>query len=283
MIFGLSAAFSWGFSDFGASVVGRRLGSVATLLIAQAAGIVLVLFMVLVLQPTWSMTPTIVAGLALNGIAAAVGYALLYRALELGPVALVSPVVAAYAVITITLAVTVLGESLPGIVLLGGLITVAGVILTTADPRLLGKQRRSGGNPGVPYAFGAMALFGVAAFLLGRYSQDIGWLAALTVSRMSTLICLSIVWLNSRRGVPSGVPTVLAGAALVGILDVMGASAFARGSELGYVSIVAAASAIFPLIPVAGGILLFRERPAFTQYVGVALVIGGLLFLSRGV
>ena len=51
---------------------------------------------------------------------------------------------------------------------------------------------------------------------------------------MSTLICLSIVWLNSRdRGVPSGVPTVLAGAALVGILDVMGASAFARGSELG--------------------------------------------------
>ncbi len=281
MIFGLTAALGWGTSDFGAAVVGRRLGSTATLIIAQVAAVVTVLLMVLVLRPAWSMTPSVVAGIALNGIFAAAGYAMLYRALQVGPVALVSPVVAAYAIITIALSVTLLGESLPGIVLIGGLVTVAGVVLTTTDPRQLGRGRgpRSGG---LPYAFGATACFGVAAFLLGRYSQEAGWLPTLALSRVATVACLLVVVLAARLRVEGGAPAVAAAAVAVGILDVLGASAFARGAELGYVSVVAAASAVFPLIPVAGGVVLLRERPAPSQFAGAVFVVGGLLLLSRG-
>ena len=72
------------------------------------------------------------------------------------------------------------------------------------------------------------------------------------------------------------------GAVLVGAIDVLGGAAYARGTELGYVSIVSAASATFPLIPVVGGILLLRERPAASQLAGVVLVVGGLLLLGAG-
>jgi drug/metabolite transporter (DMT)-like permease len=75
-----------------------------------------------------------------------------------------------------------------------------------------------------------------------------------------------------------GAPITLA--VLVGVLELLGTFAYARGSEVGLVSIVTAASATYPLIPVFGGVVLLRERPAPTQFVGVAMVIGGLMLLA---
>src|SRR5437763_1239472 len=62
------------------------------------------------------------------------------------------------------------------------------------------------------------------------------------------------------RRVP-GPPRVGVLAVAVGVLDLLGFAAFTRGTEVGLASIVTAASATFPLIPVAGGVLLMGERP----------------------
>jgi drug/metabolite transporter (DMT)-like permease len=285
VIFGLTAALGWGVADFGAAVVARRVGSMTTVVISQVGGILTLLVLVAVLRPAWSTPPGVIAGMAANGAIAAGAYLLLYRGLELGPVALVSPVVAAYAVITIALAVAFLGESLPGIVAIGAFTTVVGVVLTSTDLRKLGRPSPTG-RSGVRYAIASMALFGVATFLLGRYAKEVGWLPALTLSRafsMASLVGVAMFVAGARptRGEGPVIPAV-AGAALVGVIDVLGGAAYARGTELGYVSIVSAASATFPLIPVVGGILLLRERPAASQLAGVTLVVGGLLLLGTG-
>ena len=285
MIFGLTAALGWGVADFGAAVVARRVGSMTTVVISQVGGILTLLVLVAVLRPAWSTPPGVIAGMAANGVVAAGAYLLLYRGLELGPVALVSPVVAAYAVITIALAVAFLGESLPGIVAIGAFTTVVGVVLTSTDLRKLGRPSPTG-RSGLRYAIASMALFGVATFLLGRYAKEVGWLPALTLSRafsMASLVGVAMFVAGARptRGDGPVIPAV-AGAALVGVIDVLGGAAYARGTELGYVSIVSAASATFPLIPVVGGILLLRERPAASQLAGVTLVVGGLLLLGTG-
>src|SRR4029450_2988846 len=197
-------------------------------------------------------------------------------------VALVSPVVRGYAVIPTPLAVTFLGESLPGIVTIGAFTTVVGVVLTSTDLR---KLRRPSpiGRSGLRYAIGSMALFGVATFLLGRYAKEVGWLPALTLSRaFSTASLVGVaVFVRGARG-DGLVISAVAGAALVGVIDVLGGAAYARGTELGDLSIVSAGPAIFPLIPVVGGIMLLRERPAASQLAGVTLVVGGLLLLGRG-
>ncbi len=285
MIFGLTAALGWGVADFGAAVVGRRLGSVSTAVTAHMAGLLTLLVLIVGLRPTWSTPAVVIAWMVGNGIIAAAAYLLLYRALELGPVALVSPVVAAYAVITIALAVTFLGESLPGIVTIGAFTTVVGVVLTSTDLRKLGRPSPIG-RSGLRYAIASMALFGVATFLLGRYAKEVGWLPALTLSRAFSTVSLVGVALITGGARParwdgSVIPAV-AGAALVGVIDVLGGAAYARGTELGYLSIVSAASATFPLIPVVGGIILLRERPAASQLTGIALVVGGLLLLGGG-
>jgi len=285
VIFGLTAALGWGVADFGAAVVSRRLGSMVTVLASQVAGILTLLILVALLRPAWSTPPGVIGGMAGNGIIAAGAYLLLYRGLELGPVALVSPVVAAYAVITIALAVAFLGESLPGIVAVGAFTTVVGVVLTSTDLRKLARPSPTG-RSGLRYAIASMALFGVATFLLGRYAKEVGWLPALTLSRAfstASLVGVALFARSARPGRAEGLarPAVM-GAVLVGAIDVLGGAAYARGTELGYVSIVSAASATFPLIPVVGGILLLRERPAASQLAGVVLVVGGLLLLGAG-
>ncbi|MGZ4147233.1 MAG: EamA family transporter, partial [Actinomycetota bacterium] len=95
MIFGFGAALAWGFGDLGASLVGRRIGSLATVVLVQLAGLIVVLAVALFGWPSWTGHWTDVALLIANGLIVAVAYVLHYRALELGPVALVSPLTSA--------------------------------------------------------------------------------------------------------------------------------------------------------------------------------------------
>ncbi len=282
MIFGLGAALGWGLADFGAAVAGRKLGSFATLLVAQLSGLVTLVLFAVAFLPNWSGGLGDIGLLAANGVLAAGAYLLLYQGLALGPVALVSPIVAAYGVVTIPLALLLLHETLAGLVALGAIVTVVGVVLTSADPRTVGSGKRMH-RDGVPFALGSLLMFGVATFVLGESSQRVGWLWALGISRISTFVVLLALWVLRRPSIPRGGATAaLLAAAGVGILDVLGGAAYARGSEVGLVSIVTAASATFPLISVAAGVVLLRERPAISQAFGVALVVLGLLLLGAG-
>ena len=280
MIFGLGAAIAWGLADVGAAVVGRRIGSLAALVLAQLASLALILTWYLVERPVWSGTPGDVGILAMNGAIAAVAYVLLYRGLELGPIALVSPIVAAYAVPAIALAVILLDESLSGAVLAGIVVTLAGVVLTSSDLRGVGAERMS--RAGVPVALVSMLLFGLATYVLGLEAQQLGWLTAAVIGRVfSVLSLLVLAGVRRPRLLGDGVKGI-GRAALVGVADIAGVVFYSIGSERGLISIVTAASATFILIPVAAGILWLEERPAATQLAGVALVVGGLLLLGLG-
>ena len=105
MIFGLGAAFCWGLADLWAAMSGRRIGSGRTVVIAQAASAAVISIVVLVMRPDFGRLGDVAWWLAPNALLAAAAYASLYRGLQLGPIAVVSPVLASYAVIPVLLAV----------------------------------------------------------------------------------------------------------------------------------------------------------------------------------
>jgi drug/metabolite transporter (DMT)-like permease len=225
-----------------------------------------------------------IAILAAGGVLGAAAYLTLYRSLELGPIALCSPIVAAYAAITILLAVTLSGERMTGLASLGTLLSLVGVVFASADPRGLQPGRRILLGGGVPWAITSMILFGVATYVLGRVSHDIGWAAPTFWSRIADVLVIVVVVVLMRRHLGGARPRArdVALACVVGFADMAGVVAYARGTELGYVSIVTAASVAFILIPVFGGLAFFHERPARSQVLGVVLVAGGLVLLGMG-
>jgi drug/metabolite transporter (DMT)-like permease len=279
VIFGLGAALFWGVGDLGAALVGRRVGSVATVVLVQLAGLVVVGIVALVAAPAWTGDASDIAMLAANGVIVAAAYVLHYRALELGPVALVSPLTSAYAVIPIALAWLVLSEDINGWFVVGAALATVGVVLVSTDPREFGEATRMR-RDGVPYALAAMVLFGAATFILGVVSRHVGWLPTVAIGRVFSVVALApFVAVRRPSLLSAGVGVAVAGLA-VGVADVLGIMSFSHGAEIAPLSLVAAVSATFPLLPFVGGLVLLRERPAPSQTLGVFAVIGGLVILA---
>jgi drug/metabolite transporter (DMT)-like permease len=288
VIFGLGAAFGWGLADLLAALSGRRIGSWATVVIAQLCSAVAITIVFVVVRPDLGELGRVAWWLAPNSVIAAGAYLSLYRALELGPVAVVSPVLASYAVIPVLLAVALLGESLRGPQLAGVIVTIVGAVLTSTDARAL----RAGTHKmpaGLPWGIASAFLFGIATYVLGWASQRAGWLPALWLARVTAAtifgVAALVVVLVKGRGAPvAGRSAIdanaLALAMMLGLVDLGGTLSYSRGAEVGFVSIVTAVSATYPLIPVFGGVALFGERPAPNQYAGVAMVIAGLMLLG---
>ena len=286
MIDGLAAALGWGLSDLWAAMSGRRIGSGRTVVVAQVAAAVVVTILVLIARPDLSGIPTVAPWLVPNAFLGAAAFAALYKGLELGPIAVVSPVLASYAVVPVLLSVVLLGETLGRWEVAGVVVTIAGVVLTSTDPKALRAGTRT--KPaGLPWAIASTLLFGVATYVMGWAAKEAGFLPSLWFGRLTmtgvVLIAALVLWVRSRSTGEARdpvAPSMLRLAVLVGVMELVGTIAYARGAEVGLISIVTAASATYPLIPVLGGVVLLHERPVPTQYLGIAMVIGGLLLLG---
>jgi len=282
--YGLVAALGWGLADFGGAVVGRRIGSLSTVLVSQGFNVVVMTAVFLASGNGAGALGPYLGFVVLNGLASASAYVAHYRALQLGPVAVVSPVGATYAVVGVALAMIVLSERPGSLALAGGAVTVLGVMLASTDLRKVGESVHRERPAGFPWAVASAILFGVGGFLLGYLSRRVGWVTGLWASRTAQLAVFALFALSrpvdARRGV--GINRGTAAAVGVGAADLLGVVAYSYGAASGYISIVLAASAVFPLIAVVLSIGLLHERPVANQYMGIALVIAGLLLLGLG-
>jgi len=286
VIYGLLAAIGWGTTDFLAAVAGRRLGSLPALAVSQLVGIVLATALFLVNGQGVASLHGLVWFLIANGVIAMVAYSLHYRALELGPVAVVSPVGAGYAVVGFGLAVLLLPDETPGpVAILGGIVTIVGVFLVSANLPALraGLHERP---PGLWWAVGSAVGFGVAGFILGVIAKDSNdWIATLFTTRV-VLVLAYIPLLVARRRtfhkVAGATAIAYVAAAAAGAFDLMGVASYSAGATRGFLSVVLAASAVFPAIAVALSVVFLKERLVVNQYVGIAVVISGLLLLALG-
>jgi drug/metabolite transporter (DMT)-like permease len=139
--------------------------------------------------------------------------------------------------------------------------------------------------PAVGAAFGLAAAlcYGVGGFMIGRYTRDFGWLVPVVVARGGAMVLLLGLLATPLRGSVGprrgpGIPWALA----AGLADAAGLIFFARGDQVGLVAVTAAVSSAYPVIPLVGGLLLFRERMAGQQIGGTILILAGLVLLGLG-
>ena len=282
MIFGLAAAVGWGFADFLGAVAGRRIGALVAVMSGQLLSAAAMTLILIVSGRSLEPLADSVGLVALNGAFAAFAYSTHYKALELGPVAVVSPIGAGYAVVGVGLAIAILGERPSVLALTGAAIAVAGVALVSTDLKKLREGIRQH-VPGLWWSVAAAITFGVAGFLLGWISQRAGWIPGLWASRVSQVpfMLLLVPFIRGElRGIRPGAGLWIA--LLAGAADLLGVVTYSVGAEHGFVSLVLAASAVFPLIAVVLSIAVFKERIVSNQYVGIVLVVGGLMLLGLG-
>jgi drug/metabolite transporter (DMT)-like permease len=284
VVLGLGVAALWGVGDLLAALAARRVGAFRTVAVAQIAELAICLTGWVVVRPPLPDSAVVIGTLLAAGVLTAAAYGSLYRGLMLGPVMLVAPIAAAYAIGPTLLAVVVLDEHLSLDGAIGAATAIAGVVVLSAGRATAPGPDDSRGG-GVPFAFVAMAGFAMSAFIIAALAQRAGWFATLLISRVGVAATLSVVAMGPARGALLGAagrppprPTSLA--ALAGVSNLLGTALYARGGELGVVAVVTAVSALFPLVPIFGGYALFHERVGAVQLFGIAMIIIGLILLG---
>lgn len=298
-------ALCWGSADIVATLAARRQGTFATTLLSLiVSSTVLLLF-------GWRALPPLLVGRGplpdlpglglgfLAGILAAIGYFSLYRGLELGPMAIVSPITAADGVVGAILAVLFLHNSLSLWQVGTMLVVFVGVVCASLDPAEMRRYVKTSGatslfKGGIWWGLLAMLSFGAMLFSIGLLSTTWGWylpilyirtVAALTLSSFALWRVLRLH--HSRKAASITLAkrsqltfVSLSLAILVGLLETTGLLIYSLDTQIASTSLASALSSSWGVIPLLAGIVLFRERPLVSQVFGIVLVVGGLFLLA---
>jgi drug/metabolite transporter (DMT)-like permease len=294
LVLGLVAALCWGSTDVAAAYSGRRLGSLRVAAIVQVTSLAAVLVVCVLRSTGLPAKPEDTLASVLNGVVAAGAYLAFFTALRIGPVSVVSPVVAAYGGLTVVLAVVVRGESLTQLQALGAAVGTFGVILTGLVSDGGWRGTRIVGR-GVVFSLIAMVCFAILTIGLAGPIRSAGWLPVLLASRTANagtvwLIMAAVLatrppaaapLLEPARDRPAITRGTAIGAAVVGgLLDIVGFVAFAIGLEQAPTWIVGLASSFGPVVSVIVAVMLWGERLRPNQWVGLAGIATGLVAVA---
>ena len=291
LLAGLGAALSWGSMDVASALASRRIGSMLV-----TAGVVAVsaLCLVVLAVATATVMPTDPAALpisALLGVIGAGAYAAYFTGLRVGPISVVSGMVAAYGGLTVVLAVVFRGESLTITQAAGAAIATAGVILTGVafDG---GWRATRFASPGVVFALVALVLFSLMAITTDVALDHAGWLQVLVVARLVNVAIMVVVVVGlpilarRRPPAPEGSASsltrsrVAVAVVIAGVLDVAGLISFAIGLERAPTWMVGLASSFGPAVTILVAVAFLGERLKPIQWFGLCGIAVGMVAIA---
>ncbi len=269
----LAASLSWGTSNFLAGVESRTrsVWHVAALSQIAAAGAAAVALLAARQPPpgTWDFLLLVV-----TGVATAAGLVMFYRALAIGTMSVVSPIIASEVLIPVVAGI-VLGERPGAHAYVGMLLAVGGVVL-------ISRARRGQGDRVARTAVILAVLTAVCwGFMLLIYGTTgkASPIWAVFDTRITSAVVLAAYVLLTGRGLSlkgENVPVLAAIGLLLAAANILFIFAAARG----YLSITSILGSLSPVVVTIYAQVLLHERLAPRQWAGFAAVFAGIVLLS---
>jgi drug/metabolite transporter (DMT)-like permease len=278
---GLAAALSWGLADYVAAVSSRRIGALRVVLgfhLAATALLAVVLFGSG--DGLSDVSGEHLAWFAFVGVLGWASYLAFYRALAIGPISIVSPIVSAYAAVTVLCAVLISDERLSGGETVAVAVAMLGVVLASSDLAQMRAIERVAAV-GIVLALVTAVVIGSFVYGVAYFSDEYGWLVPIVLARGFSTVFILLTALRRREWrFPERSPVLLGVIGLIAVVDTAGYVAFNFGVRHADTSIVATAAAPYSVVPIAAGVSLLHERPSLTQWTGMGLVLAGLVLLG---
>jgi drug/metabolite transporter (DMT)-like permease len=285
--FALACALVYGAADFLGGVASRRVSAVAVAVWSQAVGLV-VLLLVLPFLGGSPRPSDLLWGMAC-GCAGGFAVALLYRALAIGTMGVVSPVTAVLAAAVPVAFGVARGERPAALAVLGIAFAMLAVVLVSAatprptaedtDAPLARPEKARRFPPGVPEAIGAGIAFGFLFIGLSQTRAEAGLFPMLAM-RLTSLGLLAGGGMLVRQPMRVSRPAFRT-IAFAGALDMIANVLFVIAAHSGgALSVVAVVASLYPAGTVALAAIVLRERLVRVQWAGVAMAFAGVVCIS---
>jgi drug/metabolite transporter (DMT)-like permease len=264
---GLTAALCWGLSTVVASRSTRILGSQQALAYVMLLGLAALAVIAPATGLPAHVRPGALAWAVGAGVGSAIGLSLLYRAVRLGKVGVVTPIASTEGAVAAVLSIA-LGERLTVSVALCLAVVALGVVVVT----LRGSTADMHLRPSL-YAFAAACFFGTGLVASAHAGDTLGALWTILIARIVGVAVITAP-LILRRSLP------LPGRAWWMVLfsaaaELTGYVAYVGGSHKG-VAIPAVLASQFAAIATLGSFLVFGERIGRRQLAGAAVIVAGV-------
>jgi len=275
VLLALASSVAWGTADFGGGLVSRRLPTVAVTVVSQSAGFV-ALLVALGIRGGAVDGRSLALGLA-AGVGGGTGLAAFYRALSLGTMSIVSPIVACGAVVPFTISLAT-GERPSHVAVAGAVVALCGAVLASAEERRAQARERGQAVLLAALAAGALGLF---TYFLGLGSREGSALSTLVGARIGSLTTLLVLALVLRAPLRIGRQAIVPVAA-IGLCDVSANALFALASGHGLLALVSVLGSLYPVTTLVLARALLGERLTPLQLTGVGVALAGVAALSVG-
>jgi uncharacterized membrane protein len=273
---GLGAALAWATATLCSSRSTRIIGPRSVLSWVMIVGCAITLPWAAIAGVPDGLDRTTAVWLTVSGTGNVVGLLLAYAALRIGKVGVIAPIVSTEGAIAAVIAVFA-GESIAA---------GAGAMLAliAAGVALAGAARDRDAHHDAPRELRAIALaitaaaaFGAGLYATGRISDDLPLVWALLPARVIGVIAVAVpLVVTSRLRISRrALPLVVAG----GVCEVVGFASFALGAR-DAIAVSAVLASQFAAISAVAAFVLFHERLARVQVVGVAAIVVGVAVLA---
>ncbi|MGB5560657.1 MAG: DMT family transporter [Paracoccaceae bacterium] len=275
---GLIAAFCWGLHDICVRWVSQRTPLMAALLTVLIAGS-LFQGIYMAAEGSFAPIPGPALGLAfLSGVAFTVASVGLYHAFAVGPVRLVSPIIAAYPVLSVSwAALSGSPVTLLQWLAIGAIITGVSTVAVLSHPEETATATSR--TPTILWALLAACGFAVT-FALGQAAARIAPdLPVILMTRLAAITALVVVMAATR--IPF-VPTrqALPILATMGLLDAIALVCVLSAGGLPNAEYAAVTSSVFGMVTILLAWAFLNEHMARSQWAGVLLAFSGIAYLA---
>jgi len=270
----LTSSLVWGVADFSGGSLTRRLPTLAVTVVSQAAGFVALL---VVLAVHGEVTGRSLGLGVIAGVGGGTGLAAFYRALSLGTMSVVSPLVACGAIVPFAIALAA-GDRPSALALDGAVAALVGAVLASVEERRASSPERA---RAVALAVFAAVALGIFVYFLGLGSREGDVLSTLVGARIGSLAVL-LALTGATGGSLRLARRSVAAVAAVGLADVSANALFAVASSRGLLSLVAVLGSLYPVVTVLLAHVLLGERLTRAQQAGVFVALAGVAAIAGG-
>lgn len=271
--FSLLAAFFYGAADFCGGFATRRTPVLAVTSVSRLTGLV-VLAIVLPFFPAHVLPGDYFWG-ALAGLCGGVGIALLYHALSIGKMGVVSPVTAVLAAAVPVIVSTALGQRLAVQQVVGIVFALVAIVLISLS---FEDGAREFSTRGLKEAVASGITLGGFYVFLAHTHREAGLYGVLAASAASVAF-LALLGVGTRvdlRPKRSALPMIL----LSGTQDMAANVLYVLATFNGSLAIAAVLTSLYPASTVFLARVVLKERLGAVQWLGVAFALAGVVLIA---